>query len=134
MIVADSNIIVPLFIAHAESERCRALLHRDPDWHLPDWWQIECANVLRSYHRSGQLTVSQALRAMRSLVEFLPPSATHPVDPLLALQLACKLAISAYDARFIALAKHFRTKLVTEDRRLRLACPGETLSLAEALS
>jgi|GEM_PF-4404533 len=50
MIVADSNIIVPLFVAHSESERCRA----------------------------------------------------------------------------------FRTMLVTEDRRLSLACPGETLSLAEA--
>jgi len=42
--------------------------------------------------------------------------------------------LSAYDARFIALARAFGQKLVTEDARLRKACPDDTLSIAEALA
>jgi predicted nucleic acid-binding protein len=134
MIVADSNIVVPLFVRHDASVRCRELFAKDSDWHLADWWQIECANVLRNYHRAGLLDAAQALEAMASTLAFLPPTATHPVDPLLSLTLACDLGISAYDARFIALARHFQTKLVTEDKRLRKACPNDTRSLEQALA
>jgi predicted nucleic acid-binding protein len=134
MIVADSNIVVPLFVQHDDSERCRELFAKDSDWHLADWWQIECSNVLRNYHRAGLLDTTQALEAMEGTLEFLPPTATHPVDVLLSLKLACDLGISAYDARFIALARHYRTKLVTEDKRLRIACPDDTRSLEQALA
>ena len=106
MIVVDSNIVVPLFVRHDASESCRALLEKDPDWHLADWWQIECGNVLRNYHRAGLLKQAEAMRAMESAVGLFPPTATHPVDPLLCLKLACDLGISAYDARFIALARN----------------------------
>lgn len=134
MIVADSNLIVPLFVQHDASVRCRELFAKDPDWHLADWWQIECANVLRNYHRAGLLDAAEARQAMKSALECLPPTASHPVDPLLSLTLACDLGISAYDARFIALARHFQTKLVTEDKRLRNACPNDTRSLEQALA
>jgi predicted nucleic acid-binding protein len=134
MIVVDSNIVVPVFVRHDESERCRALFALDPDWHLADWWQVECANVLRNYHRAGLLDATQLHAAMESTLGFLPPTATHPVDVVLSLRLACDLGISAYDARFIALARHYRTQLVTEDKRLRIACPDDTRSLEQALT
>ena len=134
MIVVDSNIVVPLFVRHDDSERCRALLAKDADWHLADWWQIECANVLRNYHRAGLLDLQQVTAAMEHAVSHFPPSATHPVDVVVSLRLACDLGISAYDAHFIALARHFRIRLITEDKRLRTACPHDTLSLEDALS
>jgi predicted nucleic acid-binding protein len=49
------------------------------------------------------------------------------------LKIACDHNLSAYEARFIALARMFGLKLVTEDQRLRKACPDDTLSLDEAL-
>lgn len=134
MIVADSNVVVPLFVQHDDSERCRELFAKDSDWHLADWWQIECANVFRNYHRAGLLDTTQVLEAMENILKSLPATATHPVDMLLSLKLACDLGISAYDARFIALARHYRTKLVTEDKRLRITCPNDTRSLDQALA
>lgn len=56
------------------------------------------------------------------------------VDLETSLRVACELNISAYDARFIALARSFGRKLVTEDARLRKACPDDTLSLDAALA
>lgn len=61
---------------------------------------------------------------------------TNLIIPLLieTLCIACESNISAYDARFIALARSFRLKLVTEDTRLRKACPADTLSLDQAIA
>jgi predicted nucleic acid-binding protein len=56
------------------------------------------------------------------------------VGHLQALQAASKFEISAYDARFVALAVQLRVRLVTEDRKLRTAVPPWTISLADALA
>jgi predicted nucleic acid-binding protein len=42
--------------------------------------------------------------------------------------------VSAYDARFLAVADTLGTKLVTEDAKLRAAAPDLTRSLAQALA
>jgi predicted nucleic acid-binding protein len=134
MIVADTNLIIPLLIEHEHREKALRLFGADADWHLPDWWQIEITNVLRTYHRAGLFTLDEltAIQLRASLL--LPPANTHPVDLIDTLRIACEANISAYDARFIALARSFRLRLVTEDTRLRKACPADTLSLAEALA
>jgi predicted nucleic acid-binding protein len=49
-----------------------------------------------------------------------------------ALETATEFAISAYDARFIALARQMHVKLVTEDVKLRAAVPAWTISLSDA--
>jgi predicted nucleic acid-binding protein len=51
-----------------------------------------------------------------------------------ALETATQFGISAYDARFIALAKQTRVKLVTEDSKLQAAVPSWTVSLGRALA
>jgi predicted nucleic acid-binding protein len=51
-----------------------------------------------------------------------------------ALESATEFGISAYDARFIALAKQMRVKLVTEDTKLQAAVPSWTVSLAGAVA
>ena len=51
-----------------------------------------------------------------------------------ALDIAAELAVSAYDARFIAAAQGLGARLVTEDARLRAAAPALTRSLAETLA
>ncbi len=47
---------------------------------------------------------------------------------------AHRFGASAYDARFLAAAPKIRTRLVTEDGRLRAAAPALTRLLAEALT
>ena len=50
------------------------------------------------------------------------------------LAIAARYRVSAYDARFLALADQLGRRLVTEDTRLRGAAPALTQSLAEALA
>ncbi len=134
MLVVDTNLVIALVVTHPLHDSARTLLSRDPDWHLPDWWQIELSNALRNYHRCGQLDTAEALAALHQGLDRFPPENTHVVDLETTLRIACDLNIAAYDARFIAVARSFGKKLVTEDARLRMACPDDTLSLDEALA
>ncbi len=134
MLVVDTNLVIALVVTHPLHDFARKLFTHDADWHLPDWWQIELSNALRNYHRSGQLVAAEALAALNQGLECFPPENTHVVDLETSLQIACEMNISAYDARFIALARSYEQKLVTEDARLRKACPDDTLSLDEAIA
>jgi predicted nucleic acid-binding protein len=49
-----------------------------------------------------------------------------------ALDTATECAICAYDARFIAVARQMRAKLVTQDVKLRKALLAWTVSLRDA--
>jgi predicted nucleic acid-binding protein len=51
-----------------------------------------------------------------------------------ALSIAVHYGVTAYDARFLALAQQLGRPLVTEDAKLRAAAPGLTQSLNEALA
>jgi len=134
MIIVDTNILVPLFVPHENTAKCQRLFTLDPDWNFADWWQVECANVLRNLHRSARITPGDACRAIGQALRLIPPANTHPVNLEQALLIACESNITAYDARFIALARSFGNKLVTEDIRLRASCPEDTRSLDEALA
>ncbi|MFM7179857.1 MAG: type II toxin-antitoxin system VapC family toxin [Verrucomicrobiales bacterium] len=134
MLIVDTNLVIALVLTHPLHEDASALLANDADWHLPDWWQIELSNALRNYHRSGQLEIADALAAQNRAVTLFPPANHHEVDLGATLRIACERNISAYDARFIALARSFGQKLITEDGRLRKACPDDTLSIAQALA
>jgi len=134
MIVADTNLVVPLLLEHEKSQQALALFTWDPDWHLPDWWRIELSNVLRNYHRAGIFTAEEVDLLLTRSTRIIHPENTHPCDLAQALQIACACDISTYDACFIALARSYGNKLVTEDSRLRAACPEDTLSIDEALA
>ena len=134
MILADTNLVIPLLIEHELRDQALELYALDSDWHLPDWWQIELSNVLRNYHRAKFFEQDEVLEIQRRASALFPPENTHNVDLQEALRIGCGQNISAYDARFIALARIYGKKLVTEDGRLRTACPNDTFSLEEALA
>ena len=133
MLFVDTNLVIALVVDHPLHESAASLLQKDRDWHLPDWWQIELGNALRNYHRSGQLGTEEALTALEHGLALFPAGNTHSVSLPDTLRVACEANLSAYDALFIALARSYGRKLVTEDGRLRKACPTDTLSLEEAL-
>ena len=133
MIVADTNVVIPLLVEHEMRGEAVALFERDPDWHLPDRWQIELTNVLRNYHRAELLSQDELEQVQVSALRLWPAANTHAIDLAETFRVACASDISAYDARFIVLARVFGCRLVTEDRRLREACPGDTVGLRAML-
>jgi predicted nucleic acid-binding protein len=93
---------------------------------------VEFSNVLATYVRAGALTQAQGSKLLTEAQAHVPT--LHTVGNAQALENATQFRISAYDARFIALAKQLKLKLVTEATKLRVAVPSWTLSLADALA
>jgi predicted nucleic acid-binding protein len=113
--------------------QAQALLAKDRDWHMPVFWRVEWANVLTNYARHGDMPQADALALMKKS-ESLGFITDHAVDQAAALELSLKLKVTAYDAQFLALAKHLGVPCVTSDKALGkaakgLACKAEALIL-----
>jgi predicted nucleic acid-binding protein len=63
MIVADTNLIVYLFITGDQTALAQKVLDKDPQWIVPPLWQSEFRNVLAAYIRRG-MALQQAKRIM----------------------------------------------------------------------
>jgi predicted nucleic acid-binding protein len=133
LIVVDANVVAFAFIAGEKTELARALKERDPDWRLPRIWREELASVLATQVRAGRLKRDAALGVYDEALTALLVGETE-ADPLLALELATDLGISAYDAQYLALARQLGVSCVSEDGHLRRADPSRVLTLAEACS
>ncbi len=132
MMVVDTNVIIPLFIRSAESAAAVALREKDDHWRTEAFALVEISNVLATYQRAKFLTAADAHRHLQNAERFLSPH-LFSISHLDALALAIRYGITAYDARFLAVAGALSVKLVTEDARLRAAAPDLTQSLAEAV-
>jgi len=132
MVVVDTNIVAFLLIECDRTRDAQALYGLDPEWKSEAFLLVEFSNMLATYERSADLTPHQA--------DALLGSAESRMRGLIALPHAVALAharrfgVSAYDARFLAVAEKLRSPLVTEDARLRAAAPALTRSLAQALA
>jgi predicted nucleic acid-binding protein len=133
MVVVDTNVVAAIFIRSRLTEQALKLRSRDALWCVDPFAVIEFSNVLATYQRAGYLTRSAALERLRLAEAFLSPNYLH-VSNAAALELALRHNITAYDARFLAVARQFRRKLVTDDAKLRAAAPGLTQSIDDALS
>ena len=133
MIAVDSNVLAYLVVHSRQTPEAYALLERDSDWHSDVFALVELTNVLATAMRVRQLALPKAARALaeaQSVIE----AGLHAVTHADALAVAARFGISAYDARYIAVARDLGVRLVTEDARLRRAAPALTQSLAEALA
>jgi predicted nucleic acid-binding protein len=125
VIVVDVNIVAYFLVEGEKTAAARDLLHRDPDWRLPALWRHEYLNVLATFAREGGATIAEAQTLWRRGVELFG-TREQSVDMESALALAVENRISAYDAQYIALARHLQTVCVTEDRRLLKMFPALT--------
>jgi predicted nucleic acid-binding protein len=130
VIIADTNLVAYLIIEGEHTESARHVWERDPDWRIPPLWRSEFLNVLATTVRAGVINEEQALVAWRNAQSLLGRAEREPGGENV-LRTALKLGISAYDAQFVVLAEELRSTLVTGDRKLRQACPGIALSIAE---
>jgi len=111
-------------------KNCRA---RDPDWRSEAFLLIEFTNVLASSIARKRMTLSLAEDLLaKAVVLFDGKLARIPHASVLTI--AARYQVSAYDARFLALADQLGSRFLTEDARLRTAAPALTQSLAEALA
>jgi predicted nucleic acid-binding protein len=132
VILVDTNILAYLMIEGDRTASAQELFERDSDWCSEGFVMVEFSNVIATYVRTGALRQAQGSRLLAEAQVHLPT--LHNVVNAQALEVAMQYAISAYDARFISLARQLKLKLVTEDAKLRTAVPSLTISLADALT
>lgn len=133
MFAVDTNVVASLLLKGPFTEPARALYAADPDWRSEAFLMTELANVLATQIRLRGMPLPDAL-GLLARCDALMAEGLFEVRHEDALTLAAHFGVSAYDSRHLVLAQRLRTRLVTEDARLRQKAPELTCSLAEALT
>lgn len=123
MIVADTNLLIYLYIHGQHTARAEAVLARDPRWVAPLLWRSEFRNVLAGLVRRRLVALEDALRIV-SDAEHWMSGREYSVVSHDVLGLAARSGCSAYDCEFAALAEDLGLLLVTTDRALLKAFPS----------
>jgi len=127
VIVADVNLLAYLLIPSVQTAEAIAVFRQDPEWNVPCLWRSEFRNILATYMRVRGMSEDDALLTWDHAFALVRPR-EHEVDPPVILGLATRLSISAYDAEYVALARHLRVPLVTFDQKLQTIAPGTAIS------
>jgi predicted nucleic acid-binding protein len=121
--VLDASVGIKLVLNEALSTEAHALaahLAQDPaaQFHVPDFFDMECANVLWKHVQRSGYPLSEAQRSLATLLSLA--FQRMPVTALAgdALTIAASFGISAYDACYIAASRRLGLPLVTADPRL----------------
>lgn len=117
MIIADTNLLVYLYLPGEHTEAAERVLHRDARWAAPLLWRSEFRNVLTLYLRRNLLTMEAAVDAFRE-AETTVQGREYSVETTRVLDLVRQSSCSAYDCEFVALAQELRVPLVTSDTRV----------------
>lgn len=121
--VVDASVGIKLFLVEDLSERADALFDHLTDapparFYVPDLFFVECTNVLWKYVRRFDYPAGVAEQDVADLVR-LP---LHVVSTAglarAALAMAVEHGSTAYDAAYVALARHLSLPLVTADEAL----------------
>ncbi|MCC6301018.1 MAG: type II toxin-antitoxin system VapC family toxin [Anaerolineales bacterium] len=129
MIVADTNLIVYLFINGDQTELAQRVLSKDPQWIVPPLWQSEFLNVLAAHIRRD-MPVQKAKQLMDIALQALKRRQIIPSHDMI-IELVSESDCTAYDCEFVALARQLEIKLVTADKQLLKRFPDYAVSLEE---
>ena len=129
MIVADTNLIVYLFVTGDQTSLAQSVLDKDPYWIVPPLWQSEFRNVIASYMRRG-MALQEGKRIMQNAKLTLENRQVVPSDEEI-LALIESSNCTAYDCEFVALARQLNVYLVTADKQLLKEFPECAISLEE---
>lgn len=132
MQLVDTNILAYLLIEGDRTAAAQALFARDADWSSEAFVLVEFSNILCTYTRSRALSVAQGIELLARASTLMPILPT--VEHAEAFDMAMQFGLSAYDGRFIALAKQMKSRLVTADKKLQAAVPAWTVSLERAIA
>lgn len=122
MIVLDASALVELLLFTPVGEEvARRIADPAMSVHVPHLADLEVAQVLRRFARSGQLDADEAADAIEVLQDL--DLQRHAHEPLLERVWSLRQNLSAYDAVYVALAEVLDTVVLTCDARLARA-PG----------
>ena len=122
MIVVDASAVIEVLL-NTPSGIQIAERFFDPaeTLHAPHLLDVEVAQVLRRYTRTGELDTARGLQALEDLVDF--PLTRYPHDLFLLRIWELRHNVTAYDAAYIALAEALAAPLLTRDAALA-STPG----------
>jgi len=133
MIIADTNIISYLLLPTSYTDLVESLYKIDPDWSTPILWKSEFRNVMALYLRKKIITLEKALQ-LQDTAESVIIQNEYDVSSSQILALIDESNCSSYDCEFVALAHHFDTKLVTQDKKILKEFPSTAISVSDFLS
>lgn len=127
MIVADTNLLVGLYLPSAVTGIAEQVLDKDPVWSVPLLWRSEFRNVLATGMRAGRLEFDLALEVLEAAGQLVRDN-EYAVPDERVLALAAASGCSAYDCEFVALAEGLNVLLVTSDRQVLKAFPKRAMA------
>jgi len=117
VIVVDASAVIEVLLnTPAGIQIAERLFNLDETLHTPHLLDVEVAQVLRRYTRTGELEAARGLQALEDLVDF--PLTRYPHDLFLLRIWELRHNVTAYDAAYIALAEALGAPLLTRDAAL----------------
>jgi predicted nucleic acid-binding protein len=129
VIVADTNLLVYLYVDGEHTQTAEAVLARDPSWAAPLLWRSEFRNVLIGLVRQRALALDDAFQIINDAERWMA-GREYSVVSHAVLRLADRSGCSAYDGEFVGLAEDLGTSLVTTDRAVLKAFPSRAVAPA----
>jgi predicted nucleic acid-binding protein len=129
LIVADTNLLVYLYVQGERTGQAEAVVTRDPVWAAPLLWRSEFCNVMAGMLRQRVFAVDAALRVIREAENWMRGH-EYSVTSDQVFRLAVASRCSAYDCEFVALAQDLGVPLVTTDQQVLASFPATAVALA----
>jgi predicted nucleic acid-binding protein len=127
VIVADTNLLIYLYVQGQRTEESEAVLQQDAVWTVPLLWRSEFRNALIGLVRTDALQLEEA-HAMIDEAERWLTGREYSVVSRQVLALASQSGCSTYDCEFVALAQDLGVRLVTSDRQVLKVFPTIAIS------
>jgi predicted nucleic acid-binding protein len=124
-VVVDASVAAKWVLAEEHADLALSLLRNGCDLCAPAHWLAEATNAVWAAAHRGDVDESQARERAAALV--IAPVAILPLDRLAAaaMVIALRLAITVYDALYLAAAEAQNAVLITDDRRLLSAARAD---------
>ena len=114
MQIVDTHIVVNLLVAGPYSDSARAWYTADADWYSESLLTIEFSNVMATLIRRMSFPFADASATLAEAVQFLN-AGLHQVAGSDALDAAAHFGVTAYNARFLLVARALGSPLIAED-------------------
>ena len=116
MLLIDTSVVAYLLIEGDHSVSAQELWRRDPDWRSEALLLVELTNVLAASIATNRMTSALAEDILAKAITLLDGKLVR-IARTSVLSVAVRYRVTAYDARFLAVAQQLGTRLVTEDAK-----------------